>query len=136
MKVNSLSQYVSTISPNASFVRGTQGRGGRNISSVTAGGRGGYRGRGRFGYGRGEWGRFGYGQGEGGRFGYGRVIGGRGGRGVCGGRGSCGGGHGGRGNHDSYNKNGRHNHNNGVDPSDLMRNFPPEEVSALIQANV
>ena len=77
--VDMLSQYASTISPNNDFVRGTRGRRGKNISSVTVGGIFGNRGRGRFGYG--------YGQGEGEVFG---CVKGRGG--ICGrgGRGGCG----------------------------------------------
>ena len=136
LAVDRLSQYVSTRSPNVNFVRGTQGRGGRNISSVTGGGRGGGRGRGRFGYGQGEGGRFGYGKGEGGIFGYERGRGGRGGSGGCSGHDGCGGGRGGRSNHNIYYNNVRQNHNHEVDTSDLTRNFTPEEVSALIQTNL
>ena len=47
LAVDRLSQYVSTTSTNVDFVRGNQGRGDRNISSVTSGGRGGGRVRGR-----------------------------------------------------------------------------------------
>ena len=107
LAVDRLSQYLSKRSPHLYFVVVTRGIGGRNISSVTGGGRGGGIGRGRFGYGRGEGGRFGYGRVEGGRFGYGRGRcgrGGRGGQGVCGGRD---GGRGVKGNHNSYNNNGR-----------------------------
>ena len=121
-----LSQYASTISPNIDFVRGTRGRRGKNISSVTVGGRVGNRGRGKFGYRQGE--------GEG--FG---CVKGRGGRCGRGGRGGCGAPSGGCVETEyqkSYNNNGRQNHNHGVDTSDLTRNFKPEEVSALIQGNV
>ena len=54
LAVDRLSQYVSTRSPNVDFFRGTQVRGGRNVSSVTGGGRGGGRGGGIFEYGQGE----------------------------------------------------------------------------------
>ena len=69
LAVDRLSQYVSTISPNGDFIRGTRGKEGRNISNVTGVGTGGGRGKGIFGYGQSEGGRLGYGQGEGGRFG-------------------------------------------------------------------
>ena len=136
LTVDRLLQYVSTRSPNVDFVRGKQGRGGRNVSSDTGGGRSGGRGRGRFLYGRVEGGIFGYRRGEGGRFRYGKSRcgrGGRGGRGVCG---DSGGGRGGRGNHNSYNNNGSQYHNYGIDTLDIKRKFTPEEVSALIQANI
>ena len=126
LAVDRLSQYVSTQSPNVDFVRRTRGRGCRNVSSVIISGRSGSRGRCRFGYGQGEVGRFGYGRGRGGR----------GVRGGGGGYGGGGGGRGGRGNRNSYNNNERQNYNHGVDTSDIMRNFTPEEASALIQANV
>ena len=54
LEVDRLSQYVFTRSPNIDFIRGTQGRGGRNSSSVNGGGRGGGTGIGRLVYGQGE----------------------------------------------------------------------------------
>ena len=100
------SKQLFTKSLNVDFFRGTQGRGGRNVSSVTGGRRGGGRGGDRFGYGRGRCGR--------------------GGRGGLGGRGSRGGVRGGRGNYNSYNNNRRQNHNHLVYILDLTRNFTPE----------
>ena len=126
LAVDRLSQYLSTRSPNVDFVRGNQGRGGRNFSSVPGGRRGGGRGGGKFGYERVGGDRFGYGKGEGGR-------GGRDGRGGCGSRSR---GRGVGGNHNNYNNNRRKNQNHGVDTLDLTRNFTPEEVSDLIQDNL
>ena len=54
LALDMLSQYISTRSPNVDFVRKTRVRGGRNVSSVTGGGRGGDRGAGRFVYGQGR----------------------------------------------------------------------------------
>ena len=65
LALDMLSLYVYTRSPNVDLFRGNRGRGGRNISSVTVGGRCGGKGKGGFGYGRGELGVFGYGQGRG-----------------------------------------------------------------------
>ena len=129
LAVDSLSQYVSKRSPNVYFVRGTWRKGGRNISSVIGGERGGGIGRERFLYGQGEGGIFGYRRDEGGIFGYDTGKGGRGGRGGGGGHCGRGRGCGGRCSHNSYNNNGRQNQNHGVDTSDLTTKFTPEECS-------
>ena len=114
-----LSQYVSTKSPNIDFVRGKRGIMGRTMLNIV-----------RSGFGRGG-NKFERG---GGRFGRGGRNG-RGGRGGCGGRriflGRV------NFNYQNYNNNNRRrNHNHGVDLTDITRNFSPEEVIALVEANI